>query len=118
MCLVVGRYRGLPTLQSNCRALHVGILVLRLNRNRLIAITRHQIQIGGERRPLGHDLHADTIDRTGVIDLTGQRPGCIAGGLAPGSCDRAGGVMRASPQIEIIAVAGAADIELKCALLL
>ena len=117
---MVGRHRGgrgsaqdvLPTLQSNCRTLHVGIRVLRLNRNRLIVATRHQIQIGGERRPLGHNLNAD------AIDLTGQGPGCIAGGLAPSSCDRAGGVHRASAQIEIIAIAGAADIELKFALLL
>ena len=33
----------LPTLESNCRTLHVGIRVLRLNRNRLIVATRHQI---------------------------------------------------------------------------
>ena len=33
----------LPTLQGNCRTLHVGIRVLRLNRNRLIVATRHQI---------------------------------------------------------------------------
>ena len=122
---MVGRHLGgglapdvLPTLQSNCRTVHVGIRVLRLNRNRLIVATRHQIQIGGERRPLGYNLNADAIDLAGAIDLTGQGPGCIAGGLAPSSCDRAGGVRRASAQIEIIAVAGAVDNELKLVLLL
>jgi hypothetical protein len=62
--------------------------------------------------PLATYLKAD------AFDPAGQGSGGIAGGLAPGACDRAGGVGLAAAQIEIIAVAGAVDIELKLVLLL
>ena len=100
----------LSTLQSDCRTLHVGLGVLRLDRDRLLVATRHQIQIGGERRSLGDDLKAD------AFDLTGQGAGGIAGGFAPGTGNCAGGVACAAAQIEIIAVARAVDIELKLVL--
>jgi len=51
----------LSTLQSDCRTLHVGLRVMRLDRDRLLVATRHQVQIGGECRSLGHDLKAGAL---------------------------------------------------------
>ena len=65
----------LSTLQSDCRTLHVGLRVLRLDRDRLLVATRHQVQIGGERWSLGDDLKPD------AFDLTGHSASSIAGRL-------------------------------------
>ena len=102
----------LSTLQSDSRTLHGGLRVLRLDCDRLFVTAGHQIQIGSECRSLGHDLKAN------AFDLAGQGAGGVAGGLTPVACDRAGGVGRAAAQIEIIALAGTIDIELKLVLLL
>jgi hypothetical protein len=85
---------------------------MRLDRDRLLVATRHQVQIGGECRSLGDDL------KTSAFNLAGHGARGVAGRLAPGACDRPGGVGRAAAQVEIIAVARAMDIELKLVLLL
>jgi hypothetical protein len=45
---------ALSTLQIDRRALHFSLGILRLDRDRLLVPTRHQAQIGGKCRSLGH----------------------------------------------------------------
>ena len=73
MPTTVQRRCTLSTLQSNCRALHVGLRVLWLDRDGLLVATRHQVQVGGECRSLSDDL------KTGACDLAGHGASSIAG---------------------------------------
>ena len=72
---------ALSTLQIDRRALHFGLGILRLDRDRLLVPTRHQAQIGGKCRSLGHDLKAS------AFDLAGHGAGSIACGFTPTPCD-------------------------------
>ena len=72
----------LATLQSDRSASHLGLFVLRPDRDRLLVALRDQVQGGAKRLTFRHDLKA------GAFDLAGQRPGCIAGRLAPVPADR------------------------------
>src|SRR5262249_2052136 len=105
------RQAALSTLQIDRRTLHFGLRILRLDRDRLRVATRHQVQLGGKCRSLGHDL------KPRAVDLAGHGAGGIAGGFAPAACDRVPGIGRAAAKIEIIAGACTVDIELKLVLL-
>src|ERR1700730_6364708 len=69
-----------------------------------------QCQSGREGRCFGHDLEMV------AVGPAGNRTGNVAGRFAPVAGDRAGRIICAGAQVKVEAVAGAANVELKFAL--
>lgn len=80
---------------------------VRPDHNRLTRAVRRQCQASGERRGLGHD--ANML----AVGPSRDRPCNKARRFTPGAGNRACRISGARAQIEVIAVAGATNIELK-----
>jgi hypothetical protein len=93
-------------LQVDGGALYTGCRVIRLDDNRLSVAMRRQGQIRGKRRPRGQN--AETV----AAAPAGQSSARVTRRFTPGPTDRSVSIGGAGAQIEIIALAGASDVEL------
>src|SRR5581483_483525 len=96
----------LAALERDRRALHRALLILRADIHRLV------ISAGGQAETHGDGAGRRHVDAA-AAGLAGECAGGIACRFTPGATDVAAGIIDTGAQVEIVALAGAPDVELQ-----